>query len=138
MSITASAIAIAILLAALLLVRRTQKSISERPAPKRETQPSVRKAEKTKFHAVSIRFGNNACTAAKEIQGERFLASEAPQMPLPDCDMTDCQCRFVHYKDRRTKDDRRNPYSGTMGITTGNLKQEQRTGKDRRESSRDD
>ena len=138
MSITASAIAIAILLAALLLVRRTQKSISERPAPKREAQPSVRKAGNTKFHAVSIRLGSNACTAAKEMQGERFLASEAPQMPLPDCDVTDCQCRFAHYKDRRTKDDRRNPYSGTMGITTGKLKQEQRTGKDRRESSRDD
>ena len=138
MSITASAIAIVILLAALLLVRRTQKSISERPAPKREAQPSVRETQSTKFHAVSIRLGRNACTTAKEIQGERFLASEAPQMPLPGCDVSDCQCRFVHYKDRRATDDRRNPYSGTMGITTGNLKQEQRTGQDRRESSRDD
>ena len=138
MSITASAIAIVILLAALLLVRRTQKSISERPAKKSKAQPSVTKAENTKFHAVSIRLGGNACTAAKEIQGERFLASDAPQMPLPGCDVSDCRCRFVHYKDRRTKDDRRNPYSGTMGVATGNLKQEQRTGKDRRESSRDD
>jgi hypothetical protein len=138
MSITASVIAIVILLAALLLMRRTQKSISERPAPKREAQSPVRKTQSTKFHAVSIRLGSNACTAAREIQGERFLASEAPQMPLPDCDASDCKCRFVHYKDRRTKDNRRNPYSGTMGITTGNLKQEHRTGKDRRESSRDD
>ena len=138
MSITASAIAIVILLAALLLVRRTQKSIAERPATKHKAKPSVGKPENTKYHSVSIRLGGNACTAAKEIQGERFLASEAPHMPLPDCDVSDCQCRFVHFKDRRTKDDRRNPYSGTMGVATGNLKQEQRTGKDRRESSRDD
>jgi len=138
MSITASLIAIVILLAALLLVRRTQKSIAERPSPKQPAGRAAGKPQNTEFHAVSIRLGSNACTAAKEIQGERFLARDAPHFPLPNCDAAKCQCRFAHYKDRRSHDDRRNPYRGTMGVATGNLKQEQRTGRDRRNDSDDD
>jgi hypothetical protein len=137
MSITASIIAIVILLAALILMRRTQKSIGDRPAPKGVSTTPALKSKKTEFHAVSIRLGSNACTVAKEIQGERFLAREAPQFPLTGCDVSDCQCRFVHYRDRRANDDRRNPYRGSMGGSTGKLKQEQRTGRDRRDDSRD-
>ena len=133
MSITASIIAIVVLLAALILMRRTQKSIGDRPDSKNVSKAPARKVKNTKFHAVSIRLGSNACTVAKEIQGERFLATEAPQFPLTGCDVSDCKCRFVHYSDRRANDDRRNPYRGSMGISTGNLKQEQRTGRDRRD-----
>ena len=137
MSITGSIIAIIILVAALILMRRTQKSIGDRPAPKSAAKATALKSNNTEYHAVSIRLGRNACTVAKEIQGERFLATEAPQFPLTGCDVSDCQCRFVHYSDRRTSDDRRNPYRGSMGISTGNLKQEQRAGRDRRDDSRD-
>ena len=137
MSLTASIIAIVILLAALILMRRTQKSIGDRPAPKGTAKATTPKPQETEFHAVSIRLGSNACTVAKEIQGERFLATEAPLFPLTGCDVSNCQCRFVHYSDRRARDDRRNPYRGSMGIATGNVKQEQRTGRDRRDDSRD-
>jgi hypothetical protein len=135
MSITASLIAIVILLAALILVRRTQKSIAHRPTAKSAVQKSAAKSSNSEFHAVSIRLGSNACTVAKEIQGERFLANDAPHFPLTGCDVSDCHCRFVHYKDRRATDDRRNPYRGTMGGSTGNLKQEQRKVRDRRNNS---
>jgi len=137
MSITASIVAIVILLAALFLLRRTQKSIAQRPIAKAPARPSAGQPDSNKFHAVSIRVGSGACTAAMGLLGERFLASEAPQLPLPGCDAADCQCRFIHFKDRRSKDERRNPYRGTMGVATGNLQQEQRTGKDRRKPPRD-
>jgi hypothetical protein len=133
MNITVSILAIVVLLGALILMRRTQKSIGQRPATKGAAKPASPKSRNTEYHAVSIRLGNNACNVAKEIQGERFLAKDAPQFPLTGCDVSDCQCRFVHFKDRRARDDRRNPYRGTMGAATGNLKQEQRTGGDRRE-----
>ena len=132
MSITISIIALVILVAALILVRRTQKSITHRPPQSGIAKPVARKSENTKFHAVSIRIGKRACQGAKDIQGERFLAAEAPEIPLADCDVASCECRFAHFKDRRARDDRRNPYRGTLGLGTGNLKQEQRAGRDRR------
>ena len=137
MSITASLLALVALLAAFLLVRRTQKSIKNRPDPKSSTRSLASQPQNTKYHAVSIRVGGKACSAAKEMQGERFLASDAPMFPLTDCDSPKCQCRFVHYKDRRARDDRRNPYRGNVGTGTGNQKVEQRAGRGRRNDSDD-
>jgi len=133
MSITASLIALAVLLAALLLVRRTQKSLKSKPKATLSKRPASAMSQDTKFHAVSIRIGSKACVAAMEMQGERFLASDAPLFPLADCDAAACGCRFMHYKDRRSRDDRRNPYRGSMGLGTGKQKAEQRAGRDRRD-----
>lgn len=65
----------------------------------------ARKADKTRgstFHAVEIRTTNDACQAAQDTHGERFLSAEAPPLPLVQCDRPDrCQCRYRHYEDRR-------------------------------------
>ena len=54
------------------------------------------------FHAVEIRCTKNACQAAKDTRGERYLSAEAPLLPLDQCDGPDrCQCRYQHYRDRR-------------------------------------
>ncbi len=54
------------------------------------------------IHAVEIRCTKNACQAAKDTRGERYLSAEAPLLPLDQCDRPDrCQCRYQHYKDRR-------------------------------------
>jgi len=54
------------------------------------------------FHAVEIRCTNNACQAAQDTQGERYLSAEAPALPLGQCDRPDqCQCRYQHHEDRR-------------------------------------
>ncbi len=54
------------------------------------------------FHAVEIRCTKNACQAAKDTHGKRYLSAEAPPLPLDQCDRSDrCQCRYQHYKDRR-------------------------------------
>ena len=100
---------------------------------------SAKKPENTAFHAVSIKFGQHACAAAKGMTGQRFLASEAPQIPLPDCDVTACECRFTHHGDRRSGKDRRSPFgAGSVGGGTGRFDAERRQKSDRRKSRDDD
>jgi hypothetical protein len=84
------------------------------------------------FHAVSIRPGSDACRAAKSIEGQRFLSGNAPRVPLPDCDASDCNCRFAHHVDRRTGDDRRTPYPSATGPEPGSIGKDQRAEVDRR------
>jgi hypothetical protein len=59
-------------------------------------------APKTRrWHAVSVEPGHNACRAAHAIEGVRFLAAEAPKLPLADCDAKQCTCHYRHFDDRR-------------------------------------
>ena len=61
------------------------------------------------FHAGSIAraFDGSACNAAKACEGERFLSTEAPMLPLKGCDAAQCRCRYVHHDDRRAGPRRR-------------------------------
>jgi hypothetical protein len=59
------------------------------------------------YRGVSIRFSSNACDAAKRLADRRFLATEAPPLPLPECRATHCSCRYVYHADRRSGEDRR-------------------------------
>lgn len=63
------------------------------------------------YAAVSIRCGTNACAAAKALRERRFLPREAPITPLADCDSPHCDCRYVHYADRRAGDEDRRSIS---------------------------
>lgn len=53
------------------------------------------------FHCVHIRYPATACMAVKKLTNERFLASEAPSLPVPGCTAGRCECSFVHHDDRR-------------------------------------
>jgi len=70
------------------------------------------------YHAVSVLAGPQACPAAKETEGQRFLSSAAPMLPLKGCTQSTCQCRYVHHSDRRSAGDRRmrihNPHAHKM------------------------
>ncbi|MGH8131537.1 MAG: hypothetical protein ACRES3_11850 [Steroidobacteraceae bacterium] len=70
------------------------------------------------YHAVSIELGERVCKAAEDLDDHRFLADEAPMLPLAGCTLTKCQCRYMHYSDRRSRRDRRmhqhNPYAHKM------------------------
>ncbi len=102
----------------------------------RRTSPALK--DRSKFHAVSIKPGSYACRAANEIAGQRFLASEAPTLPLPACDAAECDCHFIHHKDRRAGKDRRSPFtSGGVAAATGSFPGERRKGQDRRDESGD-
>jgi len=103
-----------------------------------DTKVRVNKGN-TAYHAVSIKLSGHACKAAEEMTGRRFLSTAAPKLPLPDCNVLDCNCRFVHHKDRRAGQDRRSAFGpGGGGAKTGRFDAEQRKGQDRRSSDDED
>lgn len=124
-----------ILLIAIWILIRIRKSSG---TDKAETTVKVNKGNAA-YHAVSIKLSGHACKAATDLTGRRFLSTAAPKLPLPDCDVFDCNCRFVHHKDRRAGKDRRSPFapSGIAG-GTGRFEAEQRKGNDRRASDDED
>lgn len=70
-----------------------------------------------------------SCDAVRAIAGQRFLAEEAPRLPLTDCDRSDCDCKYLHYTDRRTYVRR----DGDVGVR---IRGETYLGKCRRSDSR--
>ena len=62
------------------------------------------------YHAVSIEPGARACEESRARDGRRYLSSAAPMLPLRGCTQATCQCRYVHYNDRRSSSDRRNNF----------------------------
>ena len=91
--------------------------------------------EEVAYHAVSITFEQHACDAAKAMSGRRFLANAAPRLPLTECNVLECRCKFTHHQDRRANKDRRSPFvAAGQGIgATGSHVQERRAQNDRRD-----
>jgi hypothetical protein len=78
---------------AALLARFTGKRT---PAVKKAAVPS------RPFQAIGVYHGTVCCSAAKKAEGSRFLARNAPPLPLTDCSMrTKCECRYIKFHDRR-------------------------------------
>jgi len=93
-------VVIAVAAGSLWLVKRRRRK-AEAPG-----QPAA-----ARFGAVEIQARQGACEAANRLRGRRYLAKEAPALPLPDCTSPQCSCAFVKLSDRRT-DDRRIEHSG--------------------------
>lgn len=56
------------------------------------------------WRAVVVVAPESACRAARALGDRCFLASAAPALPLPDCDLPDdCDCTFRHQVDRRRR-----------------------------------
>jgi hypothetical protein len=69
-------------------------------------------APRSPWRATSIVHDAKACNAVKAIGGRRFLDTEkqVPKLPLPECDVERCNCKYVHHEDRRdVSEDRRSP-----------------------------
>lgn len=125
---------ILVLLVGWLFLRSRQSRV---PVAKKTTRRVT--TTKKNYHAVSIKFGPYACSAAKELDGQRFLSNVAPRLPLPECDVTDCKCHFAHHKDRRAGKDRRNVFTASgYSAATGKHEQERRDATDRRHDDDDD
>ena len=106
----------------------------DKPEERKDRRLSPPLKNDSRYHAVSIKPGAYACSAANDLAGDRFLASEAPSLPLPGCDAADCDCHFTHHKDRRTGKDRRSPFtSGGIAAATGTFAGERRKGEERRD-----
>jgi hypothetical protein len=130
MDVVLSFVIIAALLGLMFFLRSRKSDGNRRPAA---TRPTPVKQNST-FHAVSIYYAKSACEAARNMDGRRFLSSAAPRLPLAECDVLECKCRFVHHKDRRKGADRRNPYLNQFGSgDTGSHQQEHRKNRERRD-----
>jgi hypothetical protein len=68
--------------------------------------PAGTHQESNPFHAVTIRYRKNACDAVWTLEGKKFLANEAPRLPVQGCTTQNCGCRYVHYDDRRAEERR--------------------------------
>lgn len=91
-------------------------------------------SERNPYPAVSIRCANG-CGAAQQLKGQRFLGSEAPPLPLADCDAPRCQCRYHHHVDRRTGNlDRRRLLGDKKEYVSFFGKEDPREGRGRRAS----
>src|ERR1700676_2854237 len=69
-----------------------------------KTKPPVNlgAASKEPWHAVSVMAGLTTCPAAEGLRGQRFLADEAPRLPLLECSLSvRCTCIYRHFSDRR-------------------------------------
>ncbi len=84
---------------ALYLHRRQARA---RPKPAR---PAKREAHP--FRAVSVQYETESCMSARKITEKRYLAREAPPLPLPWCEERKCPCHYRFYDDRREPGDRR-------------------------------
>ena len=127
MSFNTLAVVLLLLLAIWWLLRKRRAGQDE------ARNPTPRRSKKSAYHAVSIRFQPDACDAAKAMAGRRFLATAPPKLPLPECSVMKCRCRFAHHEDRRSGKDRRSPFAPTQTLTgTGAYQREQRAGGDRR------
>ncbi|MDH3351355.1 MAG: hypothetical protein OEM60_05020 [Gammaproteobacteria bacterium] len=134
MSLALLAFVIVLLIAVWIFARSRQASTSQKSTPAMRASSS-----NTAYHAVSIKFPSNACAAAKEMANRRFLSSAAPRLPLAECNVMECKCRFVHHKDRRTSKDRRSPFGPSgFGGATGRFDVDHREGKERRASEDED
>ena len=71
-------------------------------------KPKVSRPVEDPWRAVSVLGPSNACRAATELRGKRYLSSEAPSLPLPECSSPMlCKCVYHHHPDRRGKAFRR-------------------------------
>lgn len=128
-----------LLLGALLIMAVAWLVVRVRQNRAIEQAQSTRKLTETgKFHAVALKYTENACDAAKALTGRRYLSNAAPRLPLPNCDYPNCSCRFAHFDDRRTGRDRRSPFApATATGNTGIHEQERRERTDRRKNTDD-
>ena len=129
MGVTLSIVFAVILVAIIVKLRRKDTTTSRiRPLPAGYDPAKTG----SQFHAVSLQFNDSACEAAKATAGKRFLASAAPRIPLPECDVAECNCRFNHHKDRRRGADRRGRIPENMLATTGRYAGKERRFRERR------
>jgi hypothetical protein len=59
------------------------------------------RGSRRRWHAVAIAGTAVVCGAARACKDSRYLSTAAPRLPLEGCDAACCDCRYVHFDDRR-------------------------------------
>ena len=97
-----AAVVLILLLVAQRVYNTWQKEKTRKPAASakrgapRSRQTNAMSAQP--FHCVTL-VGN--CKALESYKGKRFLASNAPTLPVPGCTAGRCECHYMHHADRR-------------------------------------
>lgn len=69
---------------------------------RRKPAPPAANVAAYPFRAISIFRGVRCCEMARKFSDHRFLARDAPQLPMMGCTMPEqCECRYIRHKDRR-------------------------------------
>jgi hypothetical protein len=104
----------------------------EKPKAKSFKSPVVRAAPEH-WHAVTLLPKGEPCAAMRVLRGVRFLSSDAPRLPLPDCTRAQtCGCAYRHHADRRGTPRRADEGLGLK--RNKKINEERRQEKDRRKS----
>jgi len=131
-------LAVGLAVACLLYMLRGRRSSPDKPAPTRSAaagSTSVRELRPSSYPGAGIRPQANACDAAWQLKGKRYLLSQVPTLPLPGCDRTTCLCEYIEYPDRRSGRDRRASYISATGLECDLSHDKRKAGKDRRKQS---
>ena len=81
--------------------------------------PSLSPSSKN-YRGVSLHLGDHACECVCHVRGQRFLASDAPALPIYGCTNPECDCTYVHHEDRRSGEDRRHLSLTMEGVIANN------------------
>jgi hypothetical protein len=91
------------------------------------------KKPSTKWHAVTVVLHTTSCAAATLCRNQRFLATGAPALPLPDCDhAATCPCTYKHHEDRRSGVRRTDDLRRETKAETETVERNRRTARGRR------
>jgi hypothetical protein len=124
MSLLLVIVVAALLLAGVLVLRHVT-------ARGRSTaRPRGHRSARAPFAGVEIVTGIDACAAVQRLQGQRFLATECPELPLPGCTRRQCECAFEKFADRR-EDTRRWADHG-LDVTIFSGEERREPGRERR------
>ncbi len=105
-----------------------------KPRERADPAPRLQRCFPKPYPATSIVHNADACTAVKALEGTRFLAWEAPSIPVSGCGTDQCQCRYIYHADRRASgSDRRshdpeNPVDPSFDRRRGNDRRATRQG----------
>lgn len=117
--------------------RRAQSD--RRSGNRRQARGAISTAQPaSRYRAASILANRCACDAVKIVEGKRYLAVQAPKLPLQDCSADRCTCRYVRHEDRRSSQgDRRALYSLQTDLYGVDGQPDRRTRRGRRRADRE-
>lgn len=95
----AIALIVAVILAIMVLSRL--RSSPGSPKSARAARAAVARPA-SRYRAVSINCGADACEAARALVGKRFFPEDMGQLPLTGCTASRCECTYSHHNDRRS------------------------------------
>ncbi|MDP3608866.1 MAG: hypothetical protein Q8R74_07325 [Methylophilus sp.] len=88
---------------------------------------------KPSYRCVKIESGTQACQPVQALLTKPILVNDAPRLPLPSCQVAQCDCKFIRFDDRRSGEDRR--ITSAEAEANAKMHADKRMRRDRRRAS---